>query len=105
MLPYLAALVSSQRGSGSRCGSFALWVAGKSLLIFPGDLEANRAESLQESLLCPGADPPSAETARKKSTPCSWHVLLTDVDVCRGQLPRGAKMDADELALKAFTGR
>lgn len=67
LLPYLAALVSSQRGSGSRCGSFALWVAGKSLLIFPEDLEANRAEGLKEGLLFPGADQASAEIVRKKS--------------------------------------
>lgn len=63
-LPYLAALVSSQRESGSRCGSFALWVAGKSLLIFPEDLEANRAEGLGEGLLFPGVDPGSAQTVR-----------------------------------------
>lgn len=30
--------------------------------------------------------------------------LLTDVDVCRGQFSRGAKMDPDELALKTCTG-
>jgi len=63
-LPYLAALVSSQKGSGSRCGSFALWVAGKSLLIFPEDLEANRAEGLEERLFFAGANPASAQTVR-----------------------------------------
>lgn len=30
--------------------------------------------------------------------------LLTDVNVCRSQLPRGAKVDPDELALKTCTG-
>lgn len=63
-LPYLAALVSSQRGSGSRYDSFALWVAGKSLLIFPEGLEANRAEELENGLFFPGDDLAPAQIVR-----------------------------------------
>lgn len=92
LLPYLAALVSSQRGSGSRCGSFALWVAGKSLLIFPEDLEANRAEGLKEGLLFPGADQASAEIVKKKSLPAAAGTCYSQMSMsAEASFPEGPK--------------